>query len=78
MEQDVLLRVDVLLHVLVDIQVVGREVCHHGHVGALPHGDELKAGELHHRHVLRGDGLDLRQQGLADVAPQVHCFALGF
>ena len=78
MQQDVLFGVDILLHILVDIQVVGGKVRHHGHVGALPHGDELEAGKLHHGAVLRLDGLNLRQQGLADVAPQVDSLALGF
>ena len=77
MQQDVLLGVDILLHVLVDVQMVGGQVGHHRHVRALPHGDQLEAGELHHSAVLRLDGPNLRQQGLADVSTQVDVFPLG-
>ena len=77
MQQDVLFGVDILLHILVDIQMVGRKVGDHCHRRTLPHGDQLKAGELHHSAILGLDGLDLRQQGFADVAAQMHIPALG-
>ena len=76
MQENILLGVDILLHVLVNVQMVGRQVGDHRHVRAFPHGNQLEAGKLHHSAVLRLDGLNLRQQGLADIAPQVDGFSL--
>ena len=37
---------------------------------------ENEAGQFHHGVILRAHRLDLREEGLADVAPQVHPFPL--
>ena len=71
-EQDVALGVDVLLHILVVVQMVGGDVGHHGDVGALVHADELEAGQLHHSHILGPDLGQHGQQGCTDVAAQMH------
>ena len=70
--KDICLCSNILCIVLMDVQMIGREVGHHGDVGALGHGHELEGAQLQHRHVPRGDGARLRQQRMADVAPQVH------
>ena len=77
MQEDVFLGINILLHILVDIQMVGRKIGDHCHRRTLPHGDQLKAGELHHSAILGLDGLDLRQQGFADVAAQMDILTLG-
>ena len=73
---NVALGVDVFLHVLVDVEVVGRDVGDDRHVGGLAHRNHLEAGQLHHRAVLRADLLDARQQRKADVAAQKDVEAL--
>ena len=78
MEENIFLRINILLHILVDIQMVGGQICHHSHIRAFTHGDQLKAGKLHHSTVLRLDGLDLRQQGPANISSQVNGLPLGF
>ena len=70
-QQDVALCVDILLHILMVIQVVGGHIGHHRHLGALAHTDELEAGQLHHRHILRGDLGQHGQQRRTDIAAQV-------
>ena len=71
MEQDVPLGVDVLLHIFVVVEMVGRHVGHDGDLRALVHTDQLEAGQLDDRHIL---GSHLRQHGQqcrADVAAQM-------
>ena len=74
-QQDVALGVDVLLHILVMIQMVGGDVGHNGNVGAGMHADELEAGKLHHSHILGGHLGQHGQQSCADVAAQMHLAA---
>ena len=76
-EQDVPLGVDVLLHILVVVEVVGGHVGDDGDVGALVHTDELEAGQLHHGHVVGAHLGQHGQQGCADVAAQMHPAACG-
>ena len=51
--EDVLLGRHILRHVLVDVQMVGGQIGHHGDMGAAIHGHQLEAGQLQHRPVLR-------------------------
>ena len=62
---------DVLLVALVDVQVVGGQVRHHGDAGALRHGHQLEGAQLQHREIVGGDVRRVAQQGPADIAPQV-------
>ena len=77
MAEDVLLGGDVLGHVLVYIQMVGRKVGDHGDVGALGHGHELEAGQLQHGAVVGAHIVRLAQQRVADVAAQPNGLAGG-
>ena len=77
-QQDVALGIDVLLHILVVIQMIRRDIGHNGDVGAGMHTDELEAGKLHHRHILRRHLGQHGQQCCADVAAQMHLTACGF
>ena len=77
MAEDVLLGGDVLRHILVHIQVVGRKVGDHGDVGALGHGHELEAGKLQHSVMVGLHRIRLAQQRVADVAAQPDGFAGG-
>ena len=72
MKIEVFLAVDVLLHILVDVQVVGRHIGDDRHVRRPPHGDELEARKLHHRRIVLFYLFDLRKQRLADVAAKPH------
>ena len=76
-EQDVAFCVDVLLHILMVIEVVGGDVGHHRDLRALVHADELEAGQLHHSHILRPDLGQHGQQGRTDVAAQMYFAACG-
>ena len=71
-QQDVPLGVDVLLHILVVVQVVGGHIGDHRHFGALAHTDQLEAGQLHHGHIFRGHLGQHGQQRRPDVAAQMH------
>ena len=77
MQKDVALGGHVLLHGAVDIQMVGGDVGDHRDVRAAAQGNELEAGKLHHRVVLRTHRFNLREEGLADVPPQVDPLPLG-
>ena len=77
MQKQVALGVDILLHILMNVQVVGGYVGHHRHLGALAHGNELKGGKLHHRVVLRLHVHHLGQQRRADVPAHMDGMALG-
>ena len=68
MDQDVPLGVDVLLHILVVVQVVGGHIGDHSHLGALAHANQLEAGQLHHSHIIGRNVRQHGQQGCADVA----------
>ena len=76
-QQDVALGINVLLHVLVVVQMVGGDIGHHGNVGAGMHADELEAGKLHHSHILGSHLGQHGQQSCADVAAQMHLTACG-
>ena len=77
-EIQVLLGGHVLLHILVDIQVVGGEVGDDGGVGAVGEVHQLEGGQLQH-HQIRGlHFVRLIQQRGADVAPQPDPEALLF
>ncbi len=52
--------------------MVGGDIGHHRHFGAFAHADELEAGQLDHRHILRGHLAQNGQQGPPDVAAEVH------
>ena len=77
MDEDVPLGVDVLLHILVVVQMVGGNVGDHRDLRALVHTDQLEAGQLHNRHILRSHLGQHGQQSGADVATQVHLAASG-
>ena len=51
--------------------MIGRKVGDNRYVGALAHGDKLKARKLYNCIIISADALDLGQQGLADVAAEV-------
>ena len=71
-QQNIALGIDIFLHILVVIQVVGRDVGHHRHLGAGAHTDQLEAGQFDHRHSVRRNVRQLGQQRCADVAAQKH------
>ena len=76
-QQDVALGVDVLLHILVVVQMVGGDVGHHGHIGAGMHADELEAGQLYHGHIVGAHLGQHGQQRCTDVAAQMYLAASG-
>ena len=66
--EDILLGGHVLRHVLVNVQMVGRQIGQNGDMGTARHGHQLEAGQLQHR-VIGGLHLPrLTQQRMADVA----------
>ena len=67
-EIDMLLGMDILRHVLVDVQVVGRQIGHHGHLGRVGHIHQLEGAQLHHSDVCGLHLIGQGQQRLADVA----------
>ena len=69
--KDIFLCINILLKILVDVQVVGGQVGDDGDVGAAGHGHQLKAGQLQHRNIVRLHAPGLRQQRMADIAPQM-------
>ena len=71
MEIDILLRRDVLVHILVHIQMVRRKVRHHRDVRRALHIKQLERRELYDREVLRLHLLRVAQQRVADVAADV-------
>lgn len=71
-QEDIALGVDVFLHILVVVQMVGRDVRHHRHLRGLAHADKLEAGKLHHGYIRGRDGVHHRQQRAAQVAAQMH------
>ena len=75
-QEDILLGLDVLLIALVDVQVVGGEIRHHGDGGAPLHGHQLEGGELQHGVVLRPHSRRVAEQRVTDVAPQPDGLAL--
>ena len=60
------------------IQVVGRDVGHHRHLGAGAHTDQLEAGQFDHRHRVRRNLRQLGQQRRTDIAAQEHLASGGF
>ena len=76
-EHEVHLRVDILLHIGVPIQMVGRDVRHHRHLRRLPHPRQLEAGQFHDGGILRADLLHIRQQRAPDVPADEGAHACG-
>ena len=74
MEIDILLRRDVLVHILVHIQMVRRKVRHHRDVRRALHIKQLERRELYDREVLRLHLLRVAQQRVADVAARYTVF----
>ena len=74
-EEDVLLGGHILLHIGMDIQMVGGEVGNHRHMGAVGHGHQLKTGQFQHRKVGDTHGVSLAQQGIADIAAEMDSIA---
>ena len=66
--KDVCLCIHILLIVLVDIQMVRRQIGGHRDMGACLHGHQLEGTELQHRHILRCDLRGVAQQRMADIA----------
>ena len=71
-EIDILLRRDVLVHILVHIQMVRRKVRHHRDVRRALHIKQLERRELDDREVFRLHLLRVAQQRVADVAAEIH------
>ena len=69
-QQNVALGVDVLLHILVVVEVVGGHVRDDGHLRAAAHADELEAGQLDDGHGVGGHVGQLGQERRTDVAAQ--------
>ena len=69
-QEDVFLGVDILLHVLMDIQMVRREIRHDCHMCAVGEIHQLERAQLHDGEVLRLHLLGVLQQRRADIAPQ--------
>ena len=66
--ENLLLGMDVFVHILVDVQVVGGQIGHHGHSGGMGHIHQLEGAEFHYRQIVRLHLPCQRQQRLADVA----------
>ena len=75
---EVLLGRHVFLHILVDIQMVRRQIRDHGHVGAVGEVHQLEGGELQDDLILGADLIRLVQQRCADVAAEPDAEALLF
>ena len=58
--------------------MIGRQVGDYSNVCAGIHGHQLEGGQLQHCQVVRLDGLDVRQEGTADVAAQMDVIACRF
>ena len=69
--ENILLGGHIFRHVLVHVQMIGRQIRHHGNVRALPHGHELEAAQLQHGVVLRTHFIRLTQKRVSDVAAHV-------
>ena len=72
MEENIFLGLDILLHGVVVVQVVGAYVGDHGDMGALVHGHQLEGGQLQHGVVLLHHVGHVGQQRPADVPPHIH------
>ena len=72
-EIDILLRRDVLVHILVHIQMVRRKVGHHRDVRRALHIQQLERRELNDRNIIALHLLRVAQQRVADVAAEVDC-----
>ena len=78
MQKNIFLGVDIFLHILMHIQVIGGEIGYNRHIGAFPHGNKLKAGKLHYGAVRLLNRFYFRQKRLPDISSQMHLFPLGF
>ena len=76
--ENVLFRVHIFLHILVDVQMVGREVGDHRPLGAALHVHELEGAKLHHGEIRLLHLPRKGKQGRANVAPQPDGFSLRF
>ena len=73
--ENIALRLDIFLHVLVNVKVIRRNVRNNRNLRGAAHGDELKAGKLHNGAVLVVNFLNNRQQCAPDIAALVNGFA---
>ena len=69
--KDVLLGLDVLLHGLVYVQVVGRQIGDDRDIRALLHGHQLEGGQLQDSDISRLHPVCIGQQRFADIAAQI-------
>ena len=49
--EQVLFRIHILIHILMDIQMVGCQIGHHRHMGTTAHIHQLERAQLYHRKV---------------------------
>lgn len=69
---------DVFCHILVIIQMIGRDVQEHAHARAeCGAGLQLKAGDLKHQHIGLAAGKNIFGKRRADIAAQKNRVALG-
>ena len=73
--ENILLRLHIFVHVLMDIQVVGRKVRHHRHIGAATHIHQLEGAELHHCEIILFHPVANRKQRRTDIAAQPYLLA---
>ena len=74
--KDVFLGLDVFGHILMHVEVVGRDVRHDGDIRRAFHRHELEGAELEHRPVCARHFRRFVKQRRADVAAKVHGVAL--
>ena len=74
---NILLGGNVLRHVLMDVQMVGRQVRDHRPLGRTGHVHKLKGAQLRHGVVILPHPAAPGQQGLPDIAPQPDGFTGG-
>ena len=70
MQIHVFLRRDVLRHVLVHVQMIGRKIRHDRNIRRLRHAHELERRELYDGNVARVHFLRPRQKRRSDVAAE--------
>ena len=73
--EDVFLRFDILIHVLVNVQMVGGQIGDQGPLRTAGHIHQLEGAELHYGKVLRLHFPHQGQQRSADIASQPYRFA---
>ncbi len=65
------LRVNIILIILVLIQVIGGNVCYHGHIRVAEHGVKLKRAKLQHGKIIGLYFGDIAKERVADVPAEV-------